>query len=55
VACKPDREGAPNPRVQLTVALALPRKGSCREVRGFISAGRPQLTRHPLGATRLSY
>jgi hypothetical protein len=50
VACKPVREGAPNMRVQLTVALALLRKGSCREGRGLISAGRPHLTRHPLGS-----
>jgi hypothetical protein len=31
VACKPERERAPNTRLQLTGALALPRQGGCRE------------------------
>ena len=51
MACKPDREGAPNPRVQLTVAMRFGEREVGGECRAIVAVGRPQLTRHPLGGT----
>ena len=52
VACKPEREGAPNTRLQLTVAMHFGAREGGGESRGCGALGRPQLKRHPLGASR---
>ena len=49
MACKPEREGAPNTRLQLTVAMHFGAREGGGESRESGALGRPQLKRHPLG------
>ena len=49
MACKPEREGAPNTRLQLTVAMHLGAREGGGESRESGALGRPQLKRRPLG------
>jgi len=49
VACKPDREGAPNTRMKLTVAMHSVGRDGRGVARDLVASGRPQLMRHPLG------
>ena len=48
MACKPEREGAPNTRLQLTVAMHLGAREGGGGSRESGALGRPQLKRHPL-------
>ena len=55
MACKPEREGAPNTRLQLTVAMHFGARESGGGSRESGALGRPQLKRHPLGRLLMSH